>query len=387
MLPYFRLDPQIGFLQARNVPNPVQRTKFASDLALGITPLWTSYFGPRNKYGFVPFLGHSGLISRKLWEKTGGMPEVVSEDLAFSTKAAELGYRGHYVHDVFAQEQFPETYPQLRRQQEKYVKGGCEFIHRCLPFFLAAKDVTWFEKLDVIMSCATLFLPTLHLLFVVVFGILLAPLFGDARQLHVTIGGTSYALWKAYVLDSSFAGIWRWDFNLITALCTIAPLLGCFSVVRKQAFRLVRLIILSTVPYLSLMLVCTIGIIAYAFTGKAAFLVTADSTATSGLYASEGTNRNLLESINSSHRLMYKLELWLGAVLSILCLRTLNVTLFVFCFSVCMGPVLIRYGWDCRPLKAVMYIPFLVMFAAATQLGINLAACQGAFLPLFSFHF
>jgi len=119
MLPYFRLDPQIGFLQARNVPNPVQRTKFASDLALGITPLWTSYFGPRNKYGFVPFLGHSGLISRKLWEKTGGMPEVVSEDLAFSTKAAELGYRGHYVHDVFAQEQFPETYPQLRRQQEK----------------------------------------------------------------------------------------------------------------------------------------------------------------------------------------------------------------------------------------------------------------------------
>ena len=69
------------------------------------------------------FLGHGGIIRRDVWEKVGGFPEVVSEDIAFSTKIAELGYRGYFAGDVISFEDFPETYPQLRKQQEKICEG------------------------------------------------------------------------------------------------------------------------------------------------------------------------------------------------------------------------------------------------------------------------
>ena len=71
-----------------------------------------------------------------------------------------MGYRVHYVSNVVSHEDFPENYQQLRKQQEKYLKGGCEYIHTYLLSFLRSKKVHWFEKLDVMMSCATLFLPS-----------------------------------------------------------------------------------------------------------------------------------------------------------------------------------------------------------------------------------
>ena len=169
MIPYFGLDESIAFVQGSHRPKPFQKSKFASDLILGIIPLWTVYFYPRNDYGFLIFLGHGGIIRRDVWEIIGGFPELVSEDLAFSTKVAEFGYRGYFVSDVISYEDFPESYPQLRKQQEKYVKGGCEFLHRSFSSFLRSKKVTWFEKLDVFLSCSTLFLPAFYLFFHLIF--------------------------------------------------------------------------------------------------------------------------------------------------------------------------------------------------------------------------
>jgi cellulose synthase/poly-beta-1,6-N-acetylglucosamine synthase-like glycosyltransferase len=218
LMPYFRLDEGVGFVQGSHRPNPTQKSKFASDLALGIIPLWTIYFGPRNDYGFVIFLGHGGIVRRDVWKIVGGFPEVVSEDLAFSSKIAELGYRGYFVGDIVSYEDFPESYPQLRKQQEKYVKGGCEYLHKYLPSFLKSKSVTWFEKLDVLLSCSTLFLPAFYIFFLLIFCLMLPYFFAEIKPISLFLFDSQIRVGSTYVLKESFNSIWRWDFYIVTFL-------------------------------------------------------------------------------------------------------------------------------------------------------------------------
>ena len=59
-------------------------------------------------------------------------------------------------------EDFPETYRQLRKQQEKYIKGGCQYILSSFGTFLKSKQPHWFEKLDLVLWCSNLFLPAFY---------------------------------------------------------------------------------------------------------------------------------------------------------------------------------------------------------------------------------
>ena len=43
LLPYFKSDPRVGWVQSSHRPHPEQKTAFARDLGLGIIPLWTVY--------------------------------------------------------------------------------------------------------------------------------------------------------------------------------------------------------------------------------------------------------------------------------------------------------------------------------------------------------
>lgn len=388
LLPHFSLDPAIAFVHGGNRPNPRQKSNFAADLALGIVPLWTTYFGPRNRFGFVPFLGHGAILRKDVWKAIGGIPEIVSEDLAFSTKAAELGYVGYFADNVTSLEDFPSTYAQLRKQQEKYIKGGCEFIHRFLGSFLRSGRVRWFEKLDVVLSCSTLFLPLMHAVFLVVFGILLTHAIGEERALGFRLGSVNLTLWKAHLLKENFNSLWTWDFYLLTLLNMFAPILGCANLVITSPRRLVRLLFLSSVPYLSLMVVCFFGVLTYLITRRASFLVTADQDDSANLYtsSSERPRMAFVESLNSGHWLVHAVELASGAAFSIFSIWNLNIVFFGFSLSLLMGSVLVKSCWNKRVKFAVSF-PFVLIMAGMGLLGGNLLSAQGVFCPLLLFHF
>lgn len=390
LMPYFQLSEDLAFVQGSHRPNPRQKSRFAEDLALGITPLWTVYYGPRNDYGLVLFLGHGGIIRHDVWEKVGGFPEIVSEDLAFSTKIREMGYRGHYVSNVISHEDFPENYQQLRKQQEKYLKGGCEYIHTYLPSFLRSKKVHWFEKLDVMMSCATLFLPSLHLFFILLFSLFISRSLGLQIPLTLAIGGTDIKLWDVYIMGENFNAIWTWDFYTITLLNMLAPILGTMRFVISKPLKLIRLFFLSAVPYLSLMVVSTIGIFTYLLTRKAGWSVTGDTSAEEGIYSynMKRHGRHIwAEKLNSTHRSVHVIELTLGLFLSFICLKTLNLALFSFSISLVLGYLVLKYGWDNKILKPLMYVPFGLILSAMGFLGLNLIGIQGVFFLFFIFHF
>ena len=390
LIPYFGIDNNIGFVQGSHRPNPIQKSKFASDLALGIIPLWTVYFGPRNDFGFVIFLGHGGIIRRDVWEMVGGLPEVVSEDLAFSTKIAELGYRGYFVSDVISYEDFPETYPQLRKQQEKYVKGGCEYLHKYLPSFLKSERVSWFEKLDVLFSCSTLFLPVFYVFFLFVFCLLLPYFFAETKPFHLALFDSQISIGSVYFLKESFNFIWNWDFYIVTLLMIFAPVLGCFKLILSHPIKVIRLLFLSTVPYLSLMLVCVIGILNYILTGKAAFLVTGDKGGEASLYSYSDRDReksSWLEGLNYKHRIVRITELIFGLSFTYLCIRTFNLSLLAFSLSLVLGYFIYNYGWENKILSRLVYLPFLFIVSAMVFLGFNLLGVQGIFLFFFPIHF
>jgi cellulose synthase/poly-beta-1,6-N-acetylglucosamine synthase-like glycosyltransferase len=225
LIPYFSINERIAFVQANHGQNPQQPSKFAADLAQGINFHWDVYQPPRNDYGFVVFYGHGAVIRCDVWEEVGGFPEIVSEDLAFSTRIRQLGYSGYFVKEVLCYEDFPETYHQFRKRHEKWVKGACEYFHREFPSFLLSKNVTLSEKLDVLFSCFSLFIPAAFLIYIVLSNAVLPMLVAEEHTISISLFGRHFELMSGYFMEPFFRKLWTFDFYIITLVGMFAPIL------------------------------------------------------------------------------------------------------------------------------------------------------------------
>ena len=389
LVPYFDFGENIGWVQGGHAPNPVQKTSFADDLGLGILPLWEVYYGPRNRFGNVIFLGHGGMLRYDVWEEVGGFPEIVAEDLAFSTEAAQLGYRGYFAHDVVSYEDFPEGYRQFRRQQAKYVKGACEYLHRaCLPY-LKSPNVRWFEKLDVLISCATLFIPTLVLTFMIVISVLMPLLFGVQRPLTLHLLGRDVITIPVLLLADRFRTIWSWWYFAVTMVCTLSPALGWFCVMARKPRRAIRLFLLSGIPYLSLLVMSTATVISYVLSRQAVFLVTGDRWGVDPKSFPEGysPSSRVSERIGAEDRLTFIVEVALGIAFMITCVFTLNLILMAYALALLMGPLLLRVSWNSWPLRPFLLLPFILVCCGLLLNATNIETVQGTTMSIFYFHF
>jgi cellulose synthase/poly-beta-1,6-N-acetylglucosamine synthase-like glycosyltransferase len=388
LVPYFELGDEIGWVQGSHAPNASQKTAFARDLALGILPLWEVYYGPRNRFGNVLFLGHGGMIRHDVWERAGGFPEIVSEDLAFSTKAAQLGYRGYFAHDVVSYEDFPAGYRQLRRQQAKYVKGACEYLHReYLPFLLSPK-VRWFEKLDVLLSCGSLLIQPIVLAFMFVFCLFTPLLFGAWRPLTLNFLGRDLATVHAILLSPAFNNLWTWEYLVITVVCTFAPVLGCLGVIARQPRLGTKMVLVSAVPYLSMLVLSVATIASYLWSRRAVFLVTGDNWGVDpqNFPAGFSLTASVAERLGAEDRLTNSIELALGLLFAFVCVLTVNVSLLAFAISLMLSPVLLRVRWESRALRPLLLLPYALIIGGILLGGMNIAAAQGAAMSVFFFH-
>lgn len=389
LVPYFDLGENIGWVQGSHAPNPVQKSSFADDLGLGILPLWEVYYGPRNRFGNVIFLGHGGMLRYDVWEEVGGFPEMVSEDLAFSTEAAQRGYRGYFAHDVVSYEDFPEGYRQFRRQQAKYVKGGCEYLHRaCLPY-LKSRNVGWFEKLDVLISCCTLFIPSLVLTSMIVISVLMPLLFGVLRPITLHFLGHDVFTLPVLIMPAQFRTLWSWWYFAVTVVCTLAPALGWFCVMARQPRRGIKLFLLSAIPYLSLLVMSAATVISYMLSRQAVFLVTGDRWGADPRSIPQGcsTASPARECLSADDRLTLIVELALGVTFTITCIFTLNPILMAYALALLLGPLLLRVSWNSMLLRPLLLSPFILVCCGLLLNGTNLEAVQGMTMSMFYFHF
>jgi cellulose synthase/poly-beta-1,6-N-acetylglucosamine synthase-like glycosyltransferase len=389
LVPYFDLADDIGWVQASHAPHPEQKTAFARDLGLSILPLWEVYYGPRNRFGNVIFLGHGGIIRYDVWEQVGGFPEIVSEDLAFSTRGAQHGYRGYFAHHVVSYEDFPGGYRQLRRQQAKYVKGACEYLHREANAYLRSRCVEWFEKMDVLMSCGTLFMPAVVLSFMLVFCMLVSLEFGTWREVTFQIAGRDTATFTLLLPDRAFGNLWTWDYYLATLLCSIGPILGFVGVIARYPLRGAKMLLVSGVPYLSLLVVVTASLVSYVASRRAVFLVTGDAWGIDPRQFPEGFSptARIKERIEAEDSATRVAELAVGTFFCVFCVLTFNLTFLAFAVSLMLGPILLRVQWDTPLLRPVLVLPWLLICCGLFLGGMNVFAAQGAAFSVILFHF
>ena len=389
LMPYFAIDDTVAFVQGSHRPKAAQKSKFARDLAPGILPLWSTYYPTRNKFGLVLFLGHGGVVRRDIWELVGGFPEMLAEDLAFSTKVRERGYQGWFVDDVRSFEDFPESYTRLRRQQERYMKGGCEYIGSgLLRSLLKSPAPTWYEKADLLLWISTLFLPVFYLFFLLIIAVLMPLFFSRPDTLELSLLGFDVSLWRVFPLSNEFHSVWTWDFYLVTIAMILAPVSGALRQLLSHPWQTVKLLFMSSVPYLSMTLVSAVWALSYFVTRRVGWQATGEAD-----YARTSSGGEVERSTSvgsargSANRNVLVLELLAGALLTFACLLTVNVGLLIFSLSLLLGPILYSVRWDNTALAAVLPMPYLVLGLAMSSVGAGLWGLHGISYLLFPVHF
>jgi len=228
-------DDEIGFVQANHDYNRETATTFGKALGIGVDVHWDVYQPPRNKYGFVMLLGHGALLRRDVWDEIGGFPELVSEDLAFATRAREHGYRGVFAPDVDCLEDFPVDYEAFRKRHKKWTAGSIEYITTELPRYLRSK-ATLTEKLDVLVPTLQLPLTAVFVAYIFCVGAL-EVLSGDVIPASVSI---------------------PWHLGAVTLGTLLSPLYCYIIGLRDRPRKLAHFVATSTTVY------CSVAVIAVA---------------------------------------------------------------------------------------------------------------------------
>ena len=156
---YFLNHEDIGFVQTAQKWNSLQKDIFPVALQYQLD-LHAKYFLPaKNESGFVMFYGHGAMIKTEVWRKTGGFHEGLTEDLVFSSEIRRLGFKGLFAKDIVCFEDFPRDFERYNHRYGRWIQGTLEYLFRFYPKLLIAKNVTWFEKMDVALSALRLLFP------------------------------------------------------------------------------------------------------------------------------------------------------------------------------------------------------------------------------------
>lgn len=147
---YFAASPRVGAVQARHAAKEGDNA-FSSLLGMSVESNGKTAQAVKNFYGANALLGHGMAISRPCYEKTGGFPPVVAEDISFAVHIRDAGFETVYAPDVLCYESFPSDYVSLKKRQCKWTQGNLEYMQRYGRDILRAR-MRWFEKLDLMLS-------------------------------------------------------------------------------------------------------------------------------------------------------------------------------------------------------------------------------------------
>lgn len=165
-LKYYAYSPTVGVVQAAH-----KATK-GSNLFQNLMGLSVKSNGKicqvmKNFYGSNALIGHGMMISKACFEATNGFPKVVAEDISFAVDVKNSGYRVLYAPNILCEEEFPISYPCLKKRQAKWVQGNVEFMKKYNDS-IATSKMTWYEKLDIRLSHYNLpIIPMLSFLIIV----------------------------------------------------------------------------------------------------------------------------------------------------------------------------------------------------------------------------
>ncbi len=398
LLPHFAAAPGAGeapvaFAQARQEGNPAQADAFGQAMGAAVGAHFRHVVRGRQAGGFVMFYGHGALLSMEAWRAVGGFPENVTEDLAFSMNLRAAGWRGVYADEVVCLEDFPATWPRLRRRSEKWIRGTAECLRRHLGPFLRSPRVPWWEKLDVLMHGATHAMAVPMLLFLLALATVLPWEMKEFRMpggvfLPPAGGGMNLV---EQAMGLRYHVYWSWDFYLVMLLTMLGPSLPLVaeSIVarcRRQGkgsadgerwrtpqlggLRLLHYLAASAFVYLAGLVAEAWAVAAYALTGKAYFRTTNDAADPAH---GKGGVRAGWNGWSVNHPLVFALEGLAGAGFLWAVLAHRNLWFLGPGAALLLSPFVAGLGWKHPAMRALSWVPFLAAAALLGAIGWQLA--------------
>lgn len=387
-------DATCGFVQANHRANPDSNSPLAKSLGVGIDIHWKWYQPLRNDYGFVMFLGHGALLRRDVWEKIGGFPDIVSEDLGFAIHARELGYRGRFLEEVICYEDFPDSVRSFRIRHMKWTRGTSEFLKKKMGWLLRAKNISWTEKFDILFPTLNLPLTLVYFMFMLNANLFLPLFFGHPQDVTFVLGGDEIRL-PMMAFDPRFQVIYGWDFYLMTMLTFFAPVLSFIVAMASKPLKLFKFLSHSTAMYAALTPLSSIGVLAYMVSGKAHFLVTGEQNQSehTGHAPSKGLRQNLRNAwqqfLTKSHpdtRLVQTFEILTGLAFGVAALVMFQISFMGLCLAFLLLPLMHHLKWENRFVKVAVYIPFLLIMLGVMLSGLSVFGMKAVFFG-YGFHF
>lgn len=359
-----------AFVQANHKPNPNQAHHFSRDLSNTIIPFWEVHCKLRNKYGLVIFVGHGAMIRSEAWKAVGGFPEMITEDLAFSFELRSKQMDGYYLENLICYEDFPINYQSFRRQQERYITGTTQVLHHYLHKVIKNKNVGLVEKLDMLLWCLPLYVPAFVFLILLVGSIGLFCFFGEWKTLNITFLGEEYNLISFRKITLMAGGFNSLDFKIFSIICSLSPIFTSVLLGIKKEMKIIRLIVLSTVPYLSLMVTSWRCIFSYFINETLTF---------------KSTGSDIQK--NNSLTFYILLELIVAIILVLLSIISINPGYFALSSCLIIGFILRYISWENQMIKIASASCFFIIII---QMVISLFTFlpSDSMIPLiFSVHF
>lgn len=184
-LKYFYSFENVGIVQASHVSTR-NGNFFMRLFHIGVNAHWPTYQTMKHFYGFSTMLGHGAMIKRECYEKAGGFPPLVAEDLCLSIAARNAGYYVAFAPNIVCEEEYPVDYVAFKKRHSKWTQGNLEFIKRFTGKIFRS-PMKWYEKLDIVLFTYNLPLTAVFAFFILM-NLTAAPL------IHVNLHAV-YPLW------------------------------------------------------------------------------------------------------------------------------------------------------------------------------------------------
>ncbi len=365
LLPYFH-DKEIAFVQAKQVLNPQQRSNFAQYLGYQISLHSDHYMKTKNRFGYVMFYGHGAMLRMDVYHEAGGFPEIATEDLAYSMLIREKGYKGVYAGEVICYEDFPPTYQQYRRRNEKWIRGTTECLFKYYPSFVKSENITWMEKVDVLSAAILLLLPFPFFILLLLVGAVLPFFYSHFRfqgmmfQIPIEFDNSLLKL----MVNTTGNLFWRKDFFIMLLVSIIAPIIPAIVELKEYPSKRMKFIIMNSFMFYATEITSSLNFIAYIITRKATFPVTGHNAKKNAVSGS-GFMGNPLA--NHSSTVVFEGVFALGFLL--ISLITNNIWFLSFASGLAISIILLRFGFENKVVRYLISVPISILLIIVILIG------------------
>jgi len=294
---------------------------------------WNYFLPARNKSGFLFFYGHGALFRLNEIKEMGGLPEIVSEDIALTALLLSKRQRGYFAQEVISSIEAPITYNAFRRKNKKIIQGTLEFYKNYSRQFFTSKNVSFLDKTDLILASLTIYLPVFYLFFILFLHIII-PVVGLIK--YGTILQSNYWHLAKFYSDDLF--VFFVAFTIIAPLCYALP-----SIIKHPIKSILRILRMGTI-YLSGTICFSIAFIEWFFNKKVQFIPTGD------------------RSKRELHFKFNKLEFAIGFLFVFISIIMRIPFLLALGLSLMFIPIILKNNLKTRISRFLTLVPFLVIF-------------------------